>query len=312
MQLAELKHNIVNNKLDNFYLFAGPEIKIMDTYIKMICKTFDLEIVRADSLSSIYSKLNSKSLINKRRCYVVSSDEDYIKEEKIWDKLFDLKGENVLIMTYYNLDKRTRFYKYHIDYLTDFEKLPKDVLLKYIQKDIQLSTNLAEELIGICDGDYSRILLEIDKIKCYSEAASVTHNNAYSKLIDEGVIYVPVKDLLFPFIDAVTLGNANLSYTIWEKIRKVENSMAILSLLYNNFRSILIVQLAGNVKGICEYTGLTPWQVKLAKEKMGIFNKQELLNILHEIRFTEKGIKIGQVEEPVAIDYVLTCIFKEV
>lgn len=314
MQLTELRQNIVDKKLNNYYMFVGEEIMIMDTYIKQIVNTFDLEPVRADSLSSVYSKLTTNNLTGKKKCYIISNDDEFIKAEKVWDRIQDLNLQCVIILIYYSLDKRTRFFKFHNEkeLMTEFATLSNDILTKYIHKEIDLSPNYCDELIGICEGNCNRILLEVDKIKCLANAQDTTDNSAYNTLIEEGVIYVPANDLLFPFIDAVTRCNQVLSYTLWTKIKKVENSMAILSLLYNNFRNILSVQLAGNVKGICEFTGLTPFQVKLAKEKAGIFNKEELIHIIKLIRKVEKGIKIGWIEEPMAIKYLLTQIFQEV
>jgi len=316
MQLNELRQSIVDKKLNNYYMFVGEEVKIMDTYIQQIVKTFDLEPIRIDNLNSIYSKLTSGNLAGKKKCYIISNDEDFVKgeNEKVWDRVKDMNFQCVVIMTYYSLDKRTKFYKFHNEksLMTQFDVLSSEVLKKYITKEIDLSSNYCEELIGICKGNCSRILLEVDKIKCLAQAQDTTANCAYNTLIEEGVINVPTEDLIFPLIDAITLGNSALSYTIWDKIKKVENSMAVLSLLYNNFRNVLSVQLAGNVQGICEFTGLTPFQVKLAKERMGVFNKEQLVSIIKAVRKVEKGIKIGWIEEPMAIKYVLTQIFNEV
>lgn len=312
MELAELRTSIVNKDLKNYYMFVGEEVKIMDTYIQQIVSTFNLEPIRAESLNAVYSKLTSNTFGNKMPCYIISNDDEFIKADKVWERMFDLKMKCVVIMLYYKLDKRTTFYKLHNDngLITEFNVLPSEMLIKYIQKEVDLSQNYCEELIGICKGNLSKILLEVDKIKCLAKAKDVTCNNAYVTLIQEGVIFVPATDLLFPFIDAITLCNPQLSYTIWNKIKKVENSMAVLSLLYGNFRNILSVQLAGNVNGICEFTGLTPFQVKLAKEKLGIFSKEELVSIIKTVRKAEKGIKTGLIEEPIAVKYVLTQIFK--
>jgi DNA polymerase III delta subunit len=306
----------MDKELNDYYMFVGNEIKVMDTYIKQIVDTFDLEAIRVDNLGSVFSKLTSNNLAGKKKCYIISNDEDFAKteNEKVWDKMKDLNFQSVVIMIYNTIDKRTRFYKYHNerDLMTEFEALSSEVLKKYITKEIDLSSDYCEELIGICAGNLNKILLEVDKIKCLSDSTNTGANKAYNQLIEEGVIHVPAKDLLFPFIDAVTLGNSILSYTIWDKIKKVESSMAVLSLLYGNFRNILSVQLAGNAPGICEFTGLTPFQVKLAKDKLGIFTKEELINIIKTVRKVEKGIKIGWIDETIAIRYLLTQIFKEV
>jgi DNA polymerase III delta subunit len=316
MQLAELRKTIIDKELNNYYMFVGNEIKVMDTYIKQIVDTFNLEPIRVDSLATVFSKLTSNNLTDKQKCYIISNDDDFLKaeNEKVWDKMKDLNFKCVVIMIYNTMDKRTKFFKYHNDrdLMTEFEPLASEVLIKYITKEIDLTKDYCEELIGICAGNLNKILLEVNKIKCLSDSCDISANKAYNQLIEEQVIYVPAKDLLFPFIDAVCMGNVQLSYTIWNKIKGVENSMAILSLLYSNFRNTLSLQLAGNVKGVCELTGLTPFQIQLAKPRLGIFTKEELINIIKTVRKVEKGIKTGWIDETIAIKYVLTQIFKEV
>lgn len=60
--------------------------------------------------------------------------------------------------------------------------------------------------------------------------------------------------------------------------------------------------------GITERTGLTAWQVKLAKEKGNHYSIGELVNAMKIIRSSEKGIKTGMIEQEVAIDYILVNI----
>ena len=89
---------------------------------------------RVDSISSIYSRLQNNTLMNKPNCYVIRDDKDYLRQEKIWAGLNSgvTQGKNVIILIYTNLDKRSKFYKSHTDMLTEFEKLIPEVLAKYI------------------------------------------------------------------------------------------------------------------------------------------------------------------------------------
>ena len=84
-----------------------------------------------------------------------------------------------------------------------------------------------------------------------------------------------------------------------------ENPLGIISLLYTNFRSMLLVQSAGKGADITKRTGLTPWQVKLAKEKGVHYNIGELVRAIRIIRETEKGIKTGAIEQTMSLDYIL-------
>ena len=81
-----------------------------------------------------------------------------------------LLGDNMLIHLLTIVDKRTKFYKAYKDAIIEFERLSDTMLKKYIQKEIKLSERNTERLIDVCEHDYGRILLEIDKIKRYVDA----------------------------------------------------------------------------------------------------------------------------------------------
>ena len=166
MQLHELKEQLVKKITQPLYIFTGEEVAVMDIYIKKISEIMGVPAKRMDSISSIYSRLQNNTFMNKSNCYVIRDDKDYLSQEKIWAGLNSgvTQGKNVIILIYTNLDKRSKFYKSHTDMLTEFEKLIPEVLAKYIKKEIGLEINKAIEFANLCDCDYSRILLECDKL----------------------------------------------------------------------------------------------------------------------------------------------------
>ncbi len=87
-----------------------------------------------------------------------------------------------------------------------------------------------------------------------------------------------------------------------------ENPLGLISLLYSNFKSMLIIQSIEPGANISQRSGLTPWQIKLAKEKGNNYSIIELVSIIKIIRETEKGIKTGLMESDKAIDYILVSI----
>ncbi len=124
--------------------------------------------------------------------------------------------------------------------------------------------------------------------------------------IRENLIYTSPKDVIFELVDAVCKRQAIRSYTLLEELMAInENPLAAISLLYTNFRSMLLVQSAGAGADITKRTGLTKWQVKLAKEKGVNYNIGELVAYLRLIRETEKGIKTGAIEQAMSLDYIL-------
>jgi len=311
MQIHELKEQLVKKTLQPLYIFTGEEIAIMNIYIDKIAKIVGSKVKRVDSIGSIFGKLQNQSFMNKPSCYVIRDDKDYLAQEKIWDSLNNglVQGDNIIILVYSDLDKRSKFYKHHADMITEFQKLIPEVLAKYIKREIGLDINKAVKFAELCDCNYSRILLECDKVKHLAQANNINIDQAYDMAIKENLIYTSPKDVIFELVDAVCKRQAVRSYTLLEELMAInENPLGAISLLYTNFRSMLLVQSAGAGADITKRTGLTPWQVKLAKEKGVHYNISELVRAIRIIRETEKGIKTGAIEQDMSIEFILASV----
>lgn len=86
-----------------------------------------------------------------------------------------------------------------------------------------------------------------------------------------------------------------------------ESNIKLLSLLYNNIKTILLIQSCKSTD-ICKTTGLQNNQVYYNKNKTGYYTIGELVYALKIIQKTEEGIKTGKIDEPIAVDYVLVNI----
>ncbi len=311
MELHQLKEQVVKKTLQPLYIFTGEEIAIMNIYIDKIAEIIGVKPNRVDSVSSIFSRLQNQSFLSKPNCYVIRDDREYMQQENVWESmnLGTVQGDNIIILVYTNLDKRSRFYKQHTDRLVEFEKLIPEVLAKYIKRDIGLDIKEGVQLANICDCNYSRIILECDKLKQLAAAKDINIHAAYQIALQERLIYIEPKDVIFDLIDAACKRQVGRSFDLWEELKLInESPLGVISLLYTNFRSMLLVQSAGAGADITKRTGLTGWQVKLAKEKGVNYNIGELVSAIRTIRETEKGIKTGAIEQNMAIDYILTSI----
>lgn len=309
MKVIDVKNQIKSKSPQSFYIFTGDEIEVINIYINKIAECRNLEVARVDSISNIYSKFLSKSFVTKNYCYVLRDDKELLTQEKIWDALSvkGVQGNNIIILVLSNIDKRSKFYKRFQDSIVEFEHLPDSVLTKYIKKEISLNDKNCKRLIDICESDYSKILLEVDKIKQYAKGFSGNYgfDNFFQMLVDNGTIYQPPKDAIFDFVDAVLKGKSVKSFELLKNCYGVgESPIVLLSVLYNNVKQVLQVQSCTS-KDIAKTTGLSAWQVKCAKEKCGYYSIGDLVYFLKLIRRVEKGIKTGEIEECMAVDYVL-------
>ncbi len=311
MELHELMGELVKGVVRPIYIFTGDEVGIMDIYIKKIGEVAGVTPKRVDSLSSIFSRLRNQSFGAQKSCYVIRDDKEYLSQEKVWDDVNTGKaqGNNVIILIYTSLDKRGKFFKQHEPSLTVFERLLPEVLCKYIKKEIGLDVNNGIKLAELCDCDYSRILLECNKLEHLAKANNYDITTAFNEAIKHNLIYTSPKDKVFEFVDAVCRRQTKIAFRLYEELKSVTDSpLGALSLLYTNMRAMLLVQSLGNESSPAEKTGLTPWQVKLAKEKGTKYSIGELVANIRTIRDAEKGIKTGNLEADVAMDYVMVNI----
>lgn len=318
MKITDLMQEIKTHKFKGYHTFFGDEYAVMNIYISMIEKCgYHLKYV--DTISQVLNDIRKKSLTNEKFLYIVFDDSTFQKAEEKWEQVKEIMNhsKHLLIGKYPKIAKTTKFYKQNEDCTVEFEKLSKDVLVKYIKKDLpELKEKYCEELVEICEYDYGRILLEINKIKTYRETTydrddyKDTFDTCYKKLLSQNIIHRGIGDITFKLTDAVLLGDLKQSEKyLYQAKQKGEPTLMILSILYDTFRNMLLVQGLGKDKhNASERTGLTGWQVHNVMSKIGGYTINELINNLRIIQKVEFGIKSGTIEESFAMDYTILSI----
>ena len=310
MLIQELQKSIIDKDNKHIYFFTGEEIYVRDVYIQHIVNTFSNNTpIYCDTVVDAMKYIQKPRISDAVRVFIVSDDKLYIKEEKYWESVNNviINGTDILILIYNSIDKRSKFYKHYKDIICEFEKLSDELLFKYISKDIDLSDDNINKLISLCGGNYNRIRLEEDKIKQYAECMNCDCNTAFTELLDCGVIYEEIGDITFKFTDSILYHNMGdiLKYKIQAKKIK-EPELLTLSVLFKSLVNIYQVQsLPKNTKDIAKKLNLTPWQIKLAREKSGIYSNEDIIYILKLITKIEQGIKMGKIDSDIAIDYLL-------
>lgn len=310
MDVATLKSHIKLKTLPTFLIFSGDEWKVQQIYIEQISRVTGKRCVRIDSIGEVFQKLSGKSFVKESVIYIVRDDKELMQNEKLQQRIEKVLGDNMLILLLTNVDKRTKFYKSYKASICDFERLSDKMLEKYALREISLSKRNLQRLIEICEHDYGRMLLEIDKMKWFMLDAEIQGydmdaDEAFETLVKDGTIHVPAKDAIFDFVDAVLNRQCNNSFELLQECYDVgEATMVMLTVLYNNAKAVLQVQTC-KTNDISKTTGLTGWQIKNAKAHLHKYTDAELVNMLRLIQECESGIKTGQIEEPVVMQYIL-------
>lgn len=307
MDVAELRAKIKSNEVPNFLAFTGDEWAVQKIYIDQIAERNHLEKTYMDTVYEIIPKLGNKSFVaNNNKLYLVRDDNKFLKDENGWAKVEDLLGNNMLILLITKLDKRVKFASKYKDTIIEFNPLTPENLKKYIAKKITLSDKNMGKLIEVCEGNYGRILLEIDKVQNFGKASN--YNDIFELLLKDGTIYTPPKDAIFDLIDAILDRKAKRTFDLLEQCKVIgESSFAILTVLFNNAKAVLQVQTCTK-HDVVKSTGLTGWQVMNAKKHLNVYSNKELEFMLKFISNVVHGIKVGTIDEQYVLEYILVRI----
>ena len=311
MEVGAVKKQIKNKTLEQFYIFTGEEVEAQRIYINKMAEVTNRTVQRIESVSEIYNK--QKSLFSKPKCYVCRDDKEFLKTEKAWDSIESVLGDNMLILLITEVDKRMRFYKRFSDKIVEFKYMSEETLKKYILRQIDLSDYWCNMLIDVCECDYSRILLEISKLKAYMGAMKPSNpigaDKAMSDLLQQGAIHIPPQDAIFDFVDAVLMNKPQRAFELLEDCKSIgEPALRLVMVLYTNAKKTLQVQ-ACESKDISKSTGLSAWDIKCVQNKVNRWKNGDLVYMMRLFREVEKGIKTGMIDEDDAMDYIMVNIF---
>lgn len=323
MTLQELMVSIADNSAPHYLTLYGKEQKILELYINQIAKKYQ-SVIYKDSVSDVVNLHRRKSLDKSTKLYIVDEDVSFLKAENAWATIkseFE-KSKDGLIIRYHALDKGSKFYHNNKQNIVEFPYLSEDVLLTYIKRDLpDLSEKNALSLIKYCNNDYGRILLEIDKIIQYdSYNMSITDSGdvqskdidtCFSELDKQGLFHKEIGDITFELTDAVLGGYPEKAIQkLDEAKRKGEPAMMIASILYNGFRNLLAYQgLGKNKQDAMERTGMTKGELWGCTKNIGGYHLQEVKRNMLACQRVESGIKMGTIDEDIALEYlVLYCL----
>lgn len=314
MTIIDLKDQIIKNNLSNFYIFTGTEIGIINIYLQQMSNKLGLPITRADSILSIYGKCQGGSLFgDSTGFYVIRDDRDFMKQEQLFDTIKTSIRKNVIVLLYDKIDSRLKFGKHFKDDIVAFEKLTPNVLKSYIKKDIPLSDKNIETLMEVCCGSYDMCMLEVDKISQFVMSGEIrgydmTYDEAFTDLLECGVIYQPEETDVFKFTDAVCNRNKKLAFELEQVLMANNNSsINILGTLYNSMKSVMLIQVCES-KNISEVTGLDNRLIYFNKKYVGKYSSGELVKAIKLISKVIEGVKNGWIDDVYATKFVLVNI----
>ena len=127
-------------------------------------------------------------------------------------------------------------------------------------------------------------------------------------MIKDGTIHQPARDCIWDFVDAVLTRRPRIAFGLLEEALEYGNpTLTLISVLYTNAKQLLQVQ-GCKSDDVSKTTGLSGWDIKRAYGRVGKYTNSELVHMMHVVRDAEKGIKSGEIEESMALNYILVIV----
>lgn len=305
MNIAELKKDMKANNLAGLYIFTGEEIYIRNLYIEQIV---DLGFIWKElpTVAELFKSVGTTKLIQKPTLYVIRDDMDFIKQDStVWDKLVAWVNNSVnkVILIYNNIDKRNKFFKTFEENTVKFEKLSETVLLKYVQKEADISRENVLDLIHRCDSNFNLCLLELNKVIMFSLSNNISIDEAYRKCCADRIVLDLPKESLEKYITAVMNKDFSLAIEISNDFDFTEEPpLKILAFLYNSFEALFaVVAYESGLSLKKNESGANFWAVKNAEIFGMKWQIKQVRDMMDFIQFLESEIKMGMVSADAAI-----------
>lgn len=172
MDVSTLKAKIKSKQIPNYLIFTGPEWKVQQIYVEQIAKVTSSEIIRIDSIKDVFSNLRSKAFLSVSKLFLVRDDVELLQaDSNVIQSILDALQSNLLIHVLTAVDKRKKYYKDNKERIVEFEPLAPNILKKYIKKELpDFTDENCDILMEVCENDYGRCLLEIDKIRRFANS----------------------------------------------------------------------------------------------------------------------------------------------
>ena len=85
--------------------------------------------------------------------------------------------------------------------ITYFDLLSSNVLLKYVDKELHLNKDNAEYLVEITGHNYSKLLLEMDKVKNLAKHLNINNDKAFDMCVTHNAFYIPPDGDVFELLN---------------------------------------------------------------------------------------------------------------
>lgn len=272
---------------------------LIHQYIHDIITKHGYEYMFVEEVMDIPVEVNNfLNVGNDKYLYVCYTDND--KELR---RIQNLKS-TILVYT----GKKLKDFEDIEDYVVDIPKLNDNQIKDYVySRGVGINSKNLDYLIQITNGDLYRLEKELDRLELFEEQI---RNSVFEKFVSDNVFGDLENYNSFNLIEAIMKRQSQKALKIFQELKdKGVNDMGLLTLLYNNVRNVIKIQLSPNPTP--ENTGLNSnqfWAIK--KNTVGYYSKDDLLYIFGLLTDMDRKIKTGEIPTDKSFEYILSKILR--
>ena len=192
------------------------------------------------------------------------------------------------------------------DYIIECPKIENWQLKDYAYSILQgVPQNKIDWLIENCNSDIFRLQQEIDRFILFTEAE---RKYAFDDFYNDGIYDDLSSQTIFNFTNAIAKKDIASTLEIIKHIKNIDISeMGLITILYNNFKNILKIQLSPNATA--ESLKIPSKQFYAIKNySVGSYTNSQLIHIFETIISLDSMIKSGILPITSVIDYIIVKI----
>lgn len=325
--IAELKAQLSQNKLQKLYVFYGEEEYLKDIYIK---KIFDMvpdagleEFNRIQISGSVDYNIyddawegmpmmtdrrilfirDSNIFTMRRSGDVIPPNDD---QKKFWvEKFKHLSDDTVVIFCEKNCDARSALFKaaskagfaVKCEYMS-IADMKAWAVRNVLDAGKKIDDSVAEYLVSVIDPGLSNLEHELNKLLNFCDEI------IYKSDVDR-VVSKAVQIQIFDITDGITSGDSAKVFKVLSDLKtQKESAFAILYLIYSNAEKMLHLKLAGitNRNDAAALLGGSPWMAGKYLSSAQGFTADALKHMVVRVPEIDYEIKSGVITEWQALE----------
>lgn len=315
MKEKELKSNLKNVK--SIYVISGADrflcFRALSTLKNALCPNFpDLNIVNVSG-----DGLDAKSLLNDLQVCPFGDNYRLIV-------LNDFKQKKTAGKAVVEFIESLSSYAVQTDFTTvlavfnagdaqgvsikgaevvDCAHLSEPELAEFIEQSLKgtgvlIIGSAKMKLISFCNGDLTRIVSELEKLKTFVMSGEITDD------VVESLVYKDTDFQVFEITQAISKGDKNLAIEILTELMTREKSVfPLLAPIYNNYKRALFVSINRDLTDseLAKLLQVKEFAVKMLRGQTKVFSARDLKKIVDALAELDKNIKQGKIKEDVGL-----------